>query len=462
MAIKIIGKCSNCGAKVNINDGQEKAFCPYCGTEYIIDKGKQGFADKAFSYLNKAGERRQEELRRKEEAKERERIRKAKESKMVLIFAGVIMAIAILALISVGILGDKKGNENTASKADDTISEQATAEGAEETIPQKEPKAENNPNNSESIKEVTETSDKTTALASKSSYTVGGYQFTIVDSFQPQTLEDENVKLVYSTDAAMARISIYTVPDDETVSYEWLEDDSAYDDYISSAYQDSSINIGSKEWINTNIVKGRLVEFEVKKPFTGTGYFFMFPDFDENQWYIISLVESDELQESFKSEYLRTIDIIRKAPKEYEVSFSLKDARKAAHVAITNLCADDVFKSDGNTIDVNKLHSYSDKSGFYFSVTSLGEGRAVGENVWSLSGIGLQLSGSDMIVENASCDIAFDGENYIISRLRGKYYWPEFAESFGESSSTITYLENLADDEQYREKVLIVPEELLN
>lgn len=46
-----------------------------------------------------------------------------------------------------------------------------------------------------------------------------------------------------------------------------------------------------------------------------------------------------------------------------ESTFPVKNAKRAAVVAITNSLASDVFKEDGNTYDVSKFHSYADTSG---------------------------------------------------------------------------------------------------
>lgn len=48
---------------------------------------------------------------------------------------------------------------------------------------------------------------------------------------------------------------------------------------------------------------------------------------------------------------------------ELEAIFPVENAKRSAVVAITNAYATDVFKKDGNTYDISKLHSYADTSG---------------------------------------------------------------------------------------------------
>lgn len=146
---------------------------------------------------------------------------------------------------------------------------------------------------------------------------------------------------------------------------------------------------------------------------------------------------------------------------QVQVSFSLIDAKKAAYVAITNLCADDIFLSDGNTVDTSKLHSWSDKTGFHFDVLYLGDGRALDENTWELSKINLQVADTNTVVEDAWCKVTYDGENYVISKLHGKYYWPEFEETMSAGTTSIVYLTTLANEEKYQDTVLKVSPELL-
>ena len=67
MGIKMVGKCKNCGAEVKVNEDQEKAFCPYCGAEFVIEEGG-GAIGSITSMINKID-------KRHTEAKEAEKIR---------------------------------------------------------------------------------------------------------------------------------------------------------------------------------------------------------------------------------------------------------------------------------------------------------------------------------------------------------------------------------------------------
>ena len=103
-----------------------------------------------------------------------------------------------------------------------------------------------------------------------------------------------------------------------------------------------------------------------------------------------------------------------------EVQLPQKMAQRAAIVAITNYCtAVDVFMPDGNTLDVSKFHSYSDTSGnffdYYLGVKSWGEWSAKDEDTWHAEKLEyVNCFGNSF---NASFDVQYDGENYIVSNL---------------------------------------------
>lgn len=95
-------------------------------------------------------------------------------------------------------------------------------------------------------------------------------------------------------------------------------------------------------------------------------------------------------------------------------------AKRAAVVAITNYCvATDVFKSDGNTLDVSKFHSYADTSGnffdYYIGVKSWGKWSAKDENTWQVEKL-VYVNGFGN-EKNATLNAQYDGENYIISNV---------------------------------------------
>lgn len=104
-------------------------------------------------------------------------------------------------------------------------------------------------------------------------------------------------------------------------------------------------------------------------------------------------------------------------------------AYKAAVVSFTNQTADDVFASDGNTHDPSKYHSYSDRSGFYLEPRSKGTWSYKDESTWRVDDMEFAIANLGTLVK-ASCDVHFDGENYVISNQGGMIYSPgheEFA-----------------------------------
>ena len=100
-------------------------------------------------------------------------------------------------------------------------------------------------------------------------------------------------------------------------------------------------------------------------------------------------------------------------------NFPVEYAMRAAVVAFTNCFADDTFKEDGDTLDVAKFHSYADTSGFFMHVTSKGDWSVKNETAWHVEHLKLRVNVYDTIVD-ASLDVSYDGENYIVSNLAGK------------------------------------------
>lgn len=96
MSVKIVGKCEKCGADIRLDEDQERGYCEYCGAEFIVTNDNSSFAHEAFSYLNKAGKRLQEDRIRKEEVQEKNR------KNGILYFAlmfGVCMLFVILIIV---------------------------------------------------------------------------------------------------------------------------------------------------------------------------------------------------------------------------------------------------------------------------------------------------------------------------------------------------------------------------
>ena len=100
-------------------------------------------------------------------------------------------------------------------------------------------------------------------------------------------------------------------------------------------------------------------------------------------------------------------------------NFPVEYAMRAAVVAFTNYYADDVFNSDGNSYNVSKFHSYADVSGSLMIVTSEGKWSAKNENTWHVEHLKLKVNIYNTTVD-ASLDVSYDGENYVISNLKGK------------------------------------------
>lgn len=96
MSVKIVvGKCEKCGADIRFDEDQERGYCEYCGTEFIISNDNNSFAHEAFSYLNKAGKRLQEN---KISAEVQEKNRKNGILYLALMF-GVCMLFIILVIV---------------------------------------------------------------------------------------------------------------------------------------------------------------------------------------------------------------------------------------------------------------------------------------------------------------------------------------------------------------------------
>lgn len=96
---------------------------------------------------------------------------------------------------------------------------------------------------------------------------------------------------------------------------------------------------------------------------------------------------------------------------EKEIPF--ETAKKIAVVALTNGLASDVFKSDRETLDKSKFHSYKDISGFYLSVYEEGEWSMQDEKTWKVKDIICWISGYGTMVR-ASMNITKEGENYVV------------------------------------------------
>lgn len=99
----------------------------------------------------------------------------------------------------------------------------------------------------------------------------------------------------------------------------------------------------------------------------------------------------------------------------------LEKAKRAAVVAITNGTTDDILNDEKSDIDPSKLHSYSDLSGSFIIVKDWGTWTPKDEKTWHAEGMILERSDFYLVIENVMLDVSFNGENYIVSNLDGKY-----------------------------------------
>ncbi len=101
-----------------------------------------------------------------------------------------------------------------------------------------------------------------------------------------------------------------------------------------------------------------------------------------------------------------------------EKTFPKEMAKRAVVVAMTNGSATDVFKSDGNTYDISKFHSYADTTGFYLTIDEVGVWEAKNDKAWHVDNMILDLQGEYSGTSIKVCaDITYDGSNYILSAV---------------------------------------------
>lgn len=101
-----------------------------------------------------------------------------------------------------------------------------------------------------------------------------------------------------------------------------------------------------------------------------------------------------------------------------EKNFPRKMAIRAVVVAMTNGSATDVFKSDGNTYDTSKFHSYDDTTGFYLTIDESGVWEAKDDKTWHVDNMILDLQGDYSGTSiKVSSDVSFDGSNYVLSSV---------------------------------------------
>jgi lipoate-protein ligase A len=135
------------------------------------------------------------------------------------------------------------------------------------------------------------------------------------------------------------------------------------------------------------------------------------------------------------------------------VSFQRVFAFRAAVFAFTNYYADDVFTEDGNAYDLNKLHSYSDISGFFLYIDDEGAWSVKNENTWHVNHIQMTLVDYHTKID-VSLDVSYDGQYYVVSNLAGE------APSFSDFDSRFFSMQVLENNVWFQ-SVSRVPSEMI-
>lgn len=140
---------------------------------------------------------------------------------------------------------------------------------------------------------------------------------------------------------------------------------------------------------------------------------------------------------------------------QLEITFPLEMAKRVAIVAMTNSWATDVFMEDGNTYDPTKFHSYADLSGFYMTVYKEGTWSVKDLNAWHVEKLILRPVGYSTYLQ-ASMDIIFNGDNYVVSGVKTNISNLEYLDS---TDPTKTNHEEMEPGEHY--PYLTVPHSLI-
>lgn len=302
MALKIVGKCSNCGADVKLNEDQEKGYCQYCGTEYIVDEGKRGFADKAFSYLNKAGKRRQEEIRLKEEAKERAAIRAAEERKqaeksmrnMLFIAVGLLCIVGIFELLKEG-----KNPDNIVEEVGHEVTSEVGVEKASEkdSVIPKELELTEKPSRqgfdtAKNVKEI-----------------IGLYIFDVPNYLDADIAENDIYRAYAEKGEKTVMLQCVAEEDSEPVDISWfknVDNENAYVGSLTGALEDASYERGELKKIGN--IEGYFVKYNFAvESVNGVAWNFIFPSTDDNKWITITMMQSDQSDYDYYDDYLKIV-----------------------------------------------------------------------------------------------------------------------------------------------------------
>ena len=88
-------KCPSCGADLEIKDGKNIAFCPYCGSKVTYDDGVER-SEHTERTIDEAKIKEMELEAKRLEFEERENIRNDKESFKIMIFMAILAAACFL------------------------------------------------------------------------------------------------------------------------------------------------------------------------------------------------------------------------------------------------------------------------------------------------------------------------------------------------------------------------------
>ena len=270
------------------------------------------------------------------------------------------------------------------------------------------------------------------------------YDFSVPTYWETDDLSEGHYRAYAETGGKVAMLEIWANQDIEPVSFDVLNNETEKQAVINNFMEGMEFensDISSIEVFDNNVIKGILYKFSGEtNGIKLQVQLLCFGSESDNRWFYCLMGYNDgtdylydnDFEKIIKSINYSTIPLQSEIPREYKF-FEL--ASRAAIVAITNGYADDVFKSDGFTYDVSKLHSYSDLSGFYMTVEDIGEWTKKEENKWHVEHLKLQAHGYS-IVTDAKLDVEYNGDNYIISNVTGTYGNNDLSElCIGESCS---------------------------
>lgn len=460
MAIKIVGKCSNCGADVKLDENQEKGFCPYCGTEYAVDNSGQSLTEAAFSYLNKAGKRHQQNSQRRLEAfttmgkkglemMEQRSIRKAAEKKTALIVGCCLLGVCIVISLIMAITTEKRSGTTSAVTAETNVVDEVVKK-------QGDLAADKTDETSATDSDIQIRMDKNSFDSGvNNTEHIGVYDFSVPSYYEADLTETDNYRAYADTGEKVVMLQVMQIEDDEPVTQEWIDNKEEIrqfaEDFLSSL---SNATIVSDGKYSMGDKTGYKFDYTfVQGGVSGKGYSFIFPSMKDNSWILAGLLESDHADYEYYSDYEKIIESFTEVSDEgtkveengIKPAYDKKYALRAFVVALTNYYSADVFKSDGFTVDTKKFHKHSDTSGdFYFLVSSSGDWTPIDENTWEGTGICLKPNTGSGVVKNASCKVTYDGNNYVVSQMRGCYAIPgheadvdSFSDIESESSNAV-------------------------